>query len=80
VIRDTTPTPRRPACEADLLDIMLTLLKRKPPMESESLGKLVKLECERLGLPVPSAFDIRSMLRPPYFVLRDAGWECLWRL
>lgn len=74
VIRATTPLPRRPRAEAELLDVMLRILRGRLPLTSERIVKLVRPETGAL------AVDIRMMLRPPFFRLTDQGWVCTWRL
>lgn len=78
MIRDTTPLPRRPTAEAELLDEMLRLLQRRKPMWSGDIVKIVKQHAKvdrKLN-----GIDIRMMLCPPYFRLEDQGWRCLWNL
>jgi hypothetical protein len=74
MIRASTPVPRRPAAEAELLDAMLRILRGKRPLSSAQVVALVR---PRTGA---AAVDIRMMLCPPYFKLLERGWVCTWRL
>lgn len=78
MIRSTTPLPRRPRAEAELLNEMLRLLSRCPPMWSGDIVNIVKKNA-RVNRKL-NGIDIRMMLCPPYFRLEDQGWRCLWNL
>lgn len=75
MIRATTPLPRRPAAEPELLDAMLSALRGLPPFTSQQAVTLLRFA----GCQAP-AVDIRMMLGPPYFRLLDRGWVCTWRI
>ena len=75
MIRQTTPLPRRPSAEPELLDAMLEVLRNVPPFTSQQAVTLLRFAGCRAA-----AVDIRMMLCPPYFKLLDRGWVCTWRL
>lgn len=83
MLRATTPLPRRPSKEAELLDEVLAAFRRRG-WKSATSGQVVRaVNFERsIADKLPAAaVDVRLILAPPYFRLTDNGrWRCLWEL
>ena len=75
MIRSTTPLPKPPAAEKDVLDPVLRIMSGRPAMTSDKIVAVVRQQHPHLA-----AVDIRLMLRRPYFDLEGRGWRCRWVL
>lgn len=81
MIRATTPLPRRPAAEAELLDDVLAVFRGRKSLPSSQVVRLVNQQRGMSARLPAAAVDIRLVLQPPYFRLLDSGqWRCLWEL
>lgn len=61
-----------------LLDEMIRLTTRLPPMSSSDIARIV---CDHAQVtPRPKPIDVRLLLKPPYFRLVGRGWICRWNL
>ena len=71
-------TMNAPPKPRTLLDEMIRLIARLPPMSSSDIARIV---CEHAELEKrPTAIDVRLLLKPPYFRLVGRGWICRWKL
>lgn len=78
MIRSYTPLPKPPSAERDcpeLLDVMLRAVQGCGPLTSAEVVSLT-----RALMPSATPHDIRMMLKPPYFALRNKGWVCRWNM
>jgi hypothetical protein len=79
MLRASTPLPKRPAHEAELLDEVLAVFAGGRHLNSAEVVRAVNHQRALAGRLPAAAVDVRLVLQPPYFQLQPSGrWKSTW--